>query len=116
MKRLTYDGIRSGKKVGIIFNNDGKAAFDRTIPSVGGIALRRLGASTHAVQTLLITLEKMSHRIRTMMVTSKETYPNLQILGSTLQPGFRRFFSIIASNYMYLAGGYLQKITRDMLL
>ena len=36
MKRLTYDGIRSGKKVGIIFNNDGKAAFDRMIPSVGG--------------------------------------------------------------------------------
>ena len=51
MKRLTYDGIRSGKKVGIIFNNDGKAAFDCMVPSVGGgggIALRRLGASTHA--------------------------------------------------------------------
>ena len=39
MKRLTYDGIHSGKKVGIIFNNNRKAAFDRIVPSVGGIAL-----------------------------------------------------------------------------
>ena len=55
---------------------------------MGGIALRRLGASTHAVQTLLITLEKMSHRIRTMMGTSEESYSNLQnwVLG-TLQEG-----------------------------
>ena len=35
MKRLTYDGIRICKKVAIIFSNDGKAAFDRMISSVG---------------------------------------------------------------------------------
>ena len=58
------------------------------IPSVGGIALRRLGASTHAIQTLLMTLEKMSYRIRTIMGTSDESYSNLQnwVLG-TLQEG-----------------------------
>ena len=53
---------------------------------MGGIALRRLGASTHAVQTLLITREKMSYLIRTMMGTIEERYSNLQnwVLG-TLQ-------------------------------
>ena len=46
------------KKIGIIFNNDGKAgAFNRMVPSVGGIALRQLGAIKNAVQTLLLTLE-----------------------------------------------------------
>jgi hypothetical protein len=36
MKRLTFEGIRIRKKVAIIFNNDGKAAFDRMVPSAGG--------------------------------------------------------------------------------
>ena len=57
MKHITCNCIRICKKIRIIFNNDGKAAFDRMVPSVGGIALRRLKASKNAVQTLLLTLE-----------------------------------------------------------
>ena len=61
-----------------------ESGFDRMVPSMGGIALRRLGASTHAVQTLLITREKMSYLIRTMMGTIEERYSNLQnwVLGT----------------------------------
>lgn len=62
MKRLTYDGMRICKLVVVIFNNDGEAAFDQMVPSVGGIALRRLGAACNAVQTLLTTFEKSSTR------------------------------------------------------
>ena len=47
------------------------------VPSVGGIALRRLGASKIAVQTLLLTLEKMPFRIRTTIGVSEESYLNL---------------------------------------
>ena len=39
LKRLTYDGLKILKKSAIVFNNDAKAAFDRMISSVGGIAL-----------------------------------------------------------------------------
>ena len=61
MKGLTYNGIRILIKVAIIFNNDGKAAFDRMVPSVGAIALCRLGASKNSVQALLQILEKMKY-------------------------------------------------------
>ncbi len=53
-KRISYDGLRIFKKAAINFNNeDAKAAFDQMVPSVGGIALRRLGASKHAAEALL---------------------------------------------------------------
>ena len=56
------------------------------VPSVGGIALRRLRASKKALQTLLLTLEKMSYLIRTTMGISEKSYSNLHnwVLG-TLQ-------------------------------
>ena len=73
MKHITNDGIRICMKIGLIFNIDGKATFDCMVPSVGGIALRQ-----NAVQTLLLTLEKISYCIRTTIVTSEESYSNLQ--------------------------------------
>jgi hypothetical protein len=40
LKRLSYDGLKITRKASIVFNNDAKAAFDRMVPSVGGMALR----------------------------------------------------------------------------
>lgn len=87
MKRLTYDGIRICKKVAIIFNHDGKAAFDRMIPSVGPVALRRLGASENSVKALLSSLEHMKYRLRTALGISEDSFNNVQywVLGTTLQ-------------------------------
>ncbi len=43
LKRLSYnDGLIILKREGIIFNNDAKVAFDRMVPSIGGIALQQL--------------------------------------------------------------------------
>ena len=78
LKRLSYDGLKIVKQHAIIFNNDAKAAFDRMIPSIGGIALRRLGASQNAVATLLWTLERMRYQIRTALGISEQEYSNLQ--------------------------------------
>jgi hypothetical protein len=72
MKRLTYDGINICKKVAIIFNNDGNAAFDRMIPSVGAIALRRLGSSENAVSALLQVLQHMKYRVCTALGISDQ--------------------------------------------
>jgi len=86
MKHLTYDGINICKKVAIIFNNDGKAAFDRMIPSVGAIALCRLGSSENAVSALLQVLQQMKCRVCTALGISDQAYSNVQfwVLG-TLQ-------------------------------
>ena len=67
LKRVSYDGLALLRHSAIIFNNDCKATFDRMIPSVGGIALRRLGASTNAVFTLLQTLQWMKYQVRTSL-------------------------------------------------
>ena len=86
LKQLFYDGLAILRKSAIIFNNDCKAAFDRMIPSVGGIALRRLGASTNAVSTLLNTLQQMRYKVRTSLGISEASFSNLNnwVLG-TLQ-------------------------------
>jgi hypothetical protein len=49
LKRLSYDGLSLLRHSAIIFNNDCKAAFDCMVPSIGGIALLHLGASSAAV-------------------------------------------------------------------
>jgi Reverse transcriptase (RNA-dependent DNA polymerase) len=86
LKRLSYDGLKIMRHTAIIFNNDAKAAFDRMVPSVGGIALRRLGAHKLAVDTLLKTLLQMKYQIRTALGLSEEAYSNVEewVLG-TLQ-------------------------------
>jgi len=49
------------------------------IPSVGAIALRRLGASkNHAVTALLQTLEQMKYRVCTALGLSEDAYSNVQ--------------------------------------
>ena len=57
INRLLYDGLALLCHSAVIFNNDCKATFDRMIPSVGGIVLRRLGARKNAVSTLLQALQ-----------------------------------------------------------
>ena len=44
------------------------------IPSVGGIALRHLGASTNAVSTLLQTLQRMKYQVRTSLGLSDQAF------------------------------------------
>ena len=86
LKRLSYDGLALLRQSAIIFNNNCKAAFDRMIPSVGGIARRHLDASTNAVSTLLQTLQQMKYQVRTSLGLSDQAFSNLNdwVLG-TLQ-------------------------------
>ena len=67
------------------------------IPSVGGIALRRLGASTYAVSTLLQTLQHMKYQVRTSLGLSDQAFSNLNawVLGTLQGSG--------ASPYLWMA-------------
>ena len=76
LKQLSYDGLSLCRKSAIIFNNDCKAAFDRMIPSVGGIALHCLGASPSSVSTLLQTLQQMKYKVKTSLGLSEESFSN----------------------------------------
>ena len=76
IKRLSYDGLALLRQSAVIFNNDCKAAFDRMIPSVGGIALRRLGAKKNMVSTLLQTLQQMQYQVRTSLGLSTQAFSN----------------------------------------
>ena len=77
LKQLSYDGLAILQKSAIFFNNDCKAAFDQMIASLGGIALRCLGASTNAVSTLLNTLQQMRYKVRTSLGISEASFSNL---------------------------------------
>ena len=76
IKRLSYDGLALLCHSAVIFNNDCKAAFDRMIPSVGGIALRQLGTRKNAVSTLLQTLQQKQYQVRTSLGISTQAFSN----------------------------------------
>ena len=76
IKQISYDGLALLRHSAVIFNNDCKAAFDRMIPSVGGIALRRLGARKNAVSTVLQTLQQMQYQVRTPLGISTQAFSN----------------------------------------
>ena len=76
LKRLSYDGLSLLRHSAIIFNNDCKAAFDRMVLSIGGIALRRLGANSAAVSTLLQTLQQMKYKVWTVLGVLESSFSN----------------------------------------
>ena len=113
LKWISYDGLSLCRKSAIIFNNDCKAAFDQMIPSVGGIALCRIGASFSSVSTLLQTLQQMKYQVKTALGLSEESFSNAEdwVLGILQGSG--------ASPYLWLAItcvllGALQKWSPDI--
>jgi hypothetical protein len=76
LKCLLYDGLSILRHSAIILNNDCKVAFDRMVPSIGGIALCRLGASSAAVSTLLQTLHQMKYKVQTVLEVSESSFSN----------------------------------------
>jgi hypothetical protein len=73
---LSYDGLSLLRHSAIIFNYDCKAAFDCMVPSIGGIALRCLGASSAAVSALLQTLQQMKYKVQTVLGVSERSFSN----------------------------------------
>ena len=89
LKCLSYDGLSLLRHSAIIFNNDCKAAFDCMVPSIGGIALCCLGASSAAVSTILQTLQQMKYKVWKMLGVSERSFPNEDdwVLGTLQESG-----------------------------
>lgn len=72
-KRLTYDIMRQGRCDGVLCSNDAKSCYDRMIHLVVMLAYRRLGVPSPPVQSMLESIQNMTHIIRTSFGDSKVT-------------------------------------------
>jgi hypothetical protein len=85
-KVLTMDLLRIRRQAGALCSNDAKACYDRVVHSIAALSFLRQGAPRSAVLSLLKTLQKARHKIRTGFGISKSTYggnlsPPIQGLG-----------------------------------
>lgn len=85
-KVLTMDLLRLRRQAGALCSNDAKSCYDRVVHSIAALSLLRQGAPRAAVTSLLTTLQRAVHRIRTGFGVSKTHYggdrnPPIQGLG-----------------------------------
>ena len=72
--RLMYDLMRQTRQGGIICANDAKSCYDRIVHSVLSLSLQRLGVPPAPIQSMLTTIQKMQHRIKTAHGVSPQFY------------------------------------------
>ena len=85
-KVLTMDLLRLRRQAGALCSNDAKSCYDRIVHSVAALSMLRQGAPKGAVNSLLLTLQRAKHKIRTGFGVSAKHYgslrwPPLQGLG-----------------------------------
>ena len=64
-KKLWYDILRQKRQPGAMCSNDAKSCYDRVVHSIASLAYQRLGIPLPPITTLLKTIQKMKHHIRT---------------------------------------------------
>ena len=72
-KRLLYDILRQTRRPGALCSNDAKSCFDRVVHSIAMLAYQRLGIPSPPVKSMLHTIQKMKHHIRTTYGDSEFT-------------------------------------------
>jgi len=73
-QQLTYDSIRGRRGKAVIISNDAKGCYDRIAHIVVKLALRKLGASQTGLHSMINTIQRIQHYIRTAFGNSKQTY------------------------------------------
>ena len=58
----------------MIISNDAKGCYDRIAHIVAKLALRKLGASKTGLHSMIDTIQKMRHYVRTAFGNSEHTY------------------------------------------
>lgn len=76
VKVLFFDHIRQNKKPGIIIASDLMQCFDRMAHPVCSLVSRRLGVPIPVIQCMLLSIQQMTHRVRTGYGDSTFTYGN----------------------------------------
>ena len=73
-KRLMLDVMRISRTPGVLSANDAKSCYDRILHFATYVSLRRVGVPKSAVVSMIHTLRKMKHKVRTAYGDSHETY------------------------------------------
>ena len=81
IKTLYYDILRIKRQDGFLCSNDAKSCYDRITHSMASLALQRVGLPTPPIISMLTSLQKMQHHIRTGYGISTQSY------GNTLKNG-----------------------------
>ena len=76
VKVLFFDHIRQNKKPGVIFASDLMQCFDRMAHPICSLVPRRLGVPNSVIQCMLLTIQQMTHKVRTGYGDSTQTYGN----------------------------------------
>ena len=76
VKVLFLDHLRITKQAGSLTMNDLMQCFDRMCHSVCSLATRRLGTGPRVLQSMLTTIQRMKHFIRTAYGDSRHHYGN----------------------------------------
>ena len=78
VKGLFFDYLRIYKLPGIMICNDARGCFDRMALIVGSLCFHRLKIPHQEVRTLMTTLQKMKHYVRSGHRDSKTYYSGTQ--------------------------------------
>jgi len=70
---LVNDHIRGWRARAVIISDDAKGCFDRITHVVAILALRRLGIPRPAIMSMIITIQRMQHYIRTAFGESEQS-------------------------------------------
>ena len=73
-KVLVMDIIRMRKLTAVVMSNDAKACYDRIVLWLAAIAICRLGIPAEPMQSMILTLQKARHSIKTAYGLSTRTY------------------------------------------
>ena len=74
VKVLFFDHLRVSKTPGTLTMNDLMQCFDRMTHNACAIATRRFGVNPYVVQSMIYTIQKMRHFIRTAYGDSRRSY------------------------------------------
>ena len=74
--RLMYDIMRQTRKGGIVCSNDAQSCYDRIVHSVLSLSLQRIGVPPGPIQSMITTIQHMTHRIKTAHGISSQSYNN----------------------------------------
>jgi hypothetical protein len=117
-KVLTMDLLRIRRQAGALCSNDAKSCYDRVVRSIASLCFLRLCAPKAAVMSLLQTLQKAKHRIRTAFGISQQSYGgDLKVpvqglgQGNGAAPTGWALISTLLINMMRTAGFGLQIVT-----
>ena len=66
--------IRLNKIPSIYCANDAKSCYDRILPMVAYLSMRKFGIPAPAAETSIKTIMEMEHPVRTVYGISKKTY------------------------------------------